>query len=255
MSRAFSLVELSIVLVILGLLVGGILAGQSLIRASELRAVTSEYNRYQTAILAFRDKYFAIPGDMANATNFWGTATNCPGSESQGSNIVTCNGNGQNDIGFPATSNEVFRFWQHLSNAGFIEGNYNGVRSCAGSDYCFTSGVNSPPSKLSSGAWNTHTRGVVAAGNAAYYAADYGNILTLGNRSGGSSGGHEWALLTPEEAWNIDTKLDDGKAGTGRVLGIPWAGCGGSSSGTDYTGTYVLSTRSATCALNFIKVY
>lgn len=66
--NAFSLVELSIVLVILGLLVGGILAGQSLIRASELRAVTSEQARIVTAIQAFRDKYFALPGDMRNAS-------------------------------------------------------------------------------------------------------------------------------------------------------------------------------------------
>ena len=67
---AFSLVELSIVLVILGLLVGGVLSGQSLIRAAELRSVTTEYSRYTTAISSFRDKYFALPGDMSNATSF-----------------------------------------------------------------------------------------------------------------------------------------------------------------------------------------
>lgn len=60
--KAFSLVELSIVLVILGLLTGGILAGQSLIRAAELRAVSTEYSRYITATQSFRDKYFAVPG-------------------------------------------------------------------------------------------------------------------------------------------------------------------------------------------------
>ena len=49
MRQGFSLVELSIVLVILGLLTGGILAGQSLIRAAELRAVTTEYQRYTAA--------------------------------------------------------------------------------------------------------------------------------------------------------------------------------------------------------------
>ncbi|MFZ4540565.1 MAG: pilus assembly FimT family protein [Rickettsiales bacterium] len=70
--RAFSLVELSIVLVILGLLVGGILSGQALIRASELRAVVTEYNRHAVDTKTFRDKYFALPGDMANATSFWG---------------------------------------------------------------------------------------------------------------------------------------------------------------------------------------
>lgn len=70
MRNAFSLVELSIVLVILGLLTGGILAGQSLIRAAELRAVSTEYNRHFTAIQSFRNRYMALPGDMNNATRF-----------------------------------------------------------------------------------------------------------------------------------------------------------------------------------------
>ncbi len=55
MKNGFSLVELSIVLVILGLPTGGILAGQSLIRAAELRSVSTEYNRFVTATQSFRD--------------------------------------------------------------------------------------------------------------------------------------------------------------------------------------------------------
>ena len=74
----FSLVELSIVLVILGLLVGGVLTGQSLIRAAELRSVSTEYSRYVASVHTFRDKYFALPGDMTNATQFWGTAAVLP---------------------------------------------------------------------------------------------------------------------------------------------------------------------------------
>jgi prepilin-type N-terminal cleavage/methylation domain-containing protein len=61
MKAAFSLVELSIVLVILGLLTGGILTGQNLIRAAELRAVVTEFNRYQTAVRTFEDKYSPFP--------------------------------------------------------------------------------------------------------------------------------------------------------------------------------------------------
>ena len=71
--QGFSLVELSIVLVILGLLVGGILSGQSLIRASELRSVTTEYQTYVTSLGTFRDRYFALPGDLSNAASFWST--------------------------------------------------------------------------------------------------------------------------------------------------------------------------------------
>lgn len=48
------------------------MAGQSLIRAAELRSVPTDAARYLTAINSFRDKYFALPGDMANAVKFWG---------------------------------------------------------------------------------------------------------------------------------------------------------------------------------------
>ena len=73
-SSAFTLVELSIVLVIIGLLVGGVLSGKSLIRASELRAVASEFSYYKIAIGNFKDKYSALPGDMRNAVTYWGAA-------------------------------------------------------------------------------------------------------------------------------------------------------------------------------------
>ena len=69
---AFSLVELSIVLVILGLLVGGILSGQSLIRAATLRSFVKQHEQHYTAVMSFRDKYSQLPGDMNNATQFWG---------------------------------------------------------------------------------------------------------------------------------------------------------------------------------------
>lgn len=72
--RGFSLVELSIVLVILGLLTGGILSGQSLIRAAELRSVVTDIQQIQTSIYSFRDRYMALPGDMKDATDFWGIA-------------------------------------------------------------------------------------------------------------------------------------------------------------------------------------
>ncbi|MFZ4541492.1 MAG: type II secretion system protein [Rickettsiales bacterium] len=127
-SSGFSLVELSIVLVILGLLVGGILSGQSLIRAAELRAVSTEYSRYVTAVQTFRDKYFQLPGDMNSATTFWGTAAvGAACATTIGSGTQTCNGNGDGwlDNGY-VNSNENFRYWQHLANAGLIEGAYTG---------------------------------------------------------------------------------------------------------------------------------
>ena len=70
-TRGFSLVEMSIVVVILGLLVGTIISGKSLMRASELLSITTEYDMYKQAAKGFKDKYQWLPGDMPNATSFW----------------------------------------------------------------------------------------------------------------------------------------------------------------------------------------
>lgn len=66
--KGFSLVELSIVLVILGLLVGGVLAGKDLIRSAAVKSQISQFSEVAIAARAFKDKYFALPGDLAEPT-------------------------------------------------------------------------------------------------------------------------------------------------------------------------------------------
>lgn len=146
--KAFSLVELSIVLVILGLLTGGILTGQSLIRASELRSVATDLQRYQAAVHTFRDKYFALPGDMPNATRFWGVQHATPATciTTASTTALTCNGDGNGQVA--DTTYEAFRFWQHLANAGLIEGSYSGVTG-PDSGFDHVIGVNAPRAKMS----------------------------------------------------------------------------------------------------------
>src|SRR5580658_7858400 len=63
-AAGFTLIELSIVLVIIGLIVGGVLAGQDLIRAAAARAQITQIEKYNTAVNTFRGKYNALPGDM-----------------------------------------------------------------------------------------------------------------------------------------------------------------------------------------------
>ena len=154
--HGFSLVELSIVLVILGLLTGGILAGQSLIRAAELRTVTNDFTRYVTATHTFRDKYFSIPGDMTNATKFWGAAdptpATCRALTTPSTGTATCDGNGNGTIltpGDATTFFEMHRFWQHLAHAGLIEGTYTGVTAVAAQPGKVIPGTNAPLSRLS----------------------------------------------------------------------------------------------------------
>src|ERR1017187_6530961 len=61
----FTLIEMAIVLVIIGLIVGAVLVGQDLIRAAEVRATISQIEKYNTAVNTFRGKFNALPGDIA----------------------------------------------------------------------------------------------------------------------------------------------------------------------------------------------
>lgn len=248
----FSLVELSIVLVILGLLVGGILAGQSLIRASELRAVSTEAARYQTAVYAFRDKYFAIPGDFRDATRFWGrlSTTDCATNSGVAGTVAsgTCDGGGDGNLW--GTVREPFTFWQQLVLAGLIEGNYTQVTG-AGGPYHAAPGTNVPRSKLNNGAWSVNYNNIAGGGDASLFSIIQLNSFHFGADSGTDT--TRFPVLKPEEAWNIDTKADDGLAGRGKVIGYPYGNCGNGSSATDFTAGYRLTDSTIRCALFFIQ--
>ncbi len=249
--KAFSLVELSIVLVILGLLTGGILAGQSLIRAAELRSVSTDYQRYRAAMFAFRDKYFALPGDMNNATAFWGAQNATPATcqTTASSSALTCDGNGDNSIGDSSAYYERFRFWQHLANAGLIEGQYNGV-SGSGSAYDATIGTNVPRSRIANAGFSVIGKGTAPTGDANFFPGYFGNILTFGAKRVNDITVDP--ILKPEEAWNIDSKLDDGLPGTGFVqsmISTAAVAPGCTTTAVSSTSTYALNSTGTLCNL------
>jgi prepilin-type N-terminal cleavage/methylation domain-containing protein len=220
--RAFSLIELSIVLVILGLLTGGILAGKSLIHASELRKTSTDYQRYRTAIYAFRDKYFALPGDMTNATSVWGTAggngtgldNNCYNAPT--TTTATCNGNGDGKV----TVQEHYMAWKQMANAGLVEGSFTGTPN--GNDITYTGYYTTAntPAGINNTFWGFVNLGS-QLGNGSFYDGTYDNVLQLGGYYAPTTS-NGTAKIIPEDMWNIDMKMDDGKPASGKVRARVW---------------------------------
>lgn len=249
MRNGFTLVELAIVLVILGLLTGGILAGQSLIRAAEIRSIGADYQRYQGATYAFRDKYLALPGDMPNATSFWKRAdTGAVGGTCADSvnnkGLGTCNGNGNGYISDLVW--EQFRFWEHLQMAGIIEGGYTGVTNSGWVDSI--PGMNVPASKIS-GACFGAARWTAQTGSGSMFPTTETNIFMIGAPATLPNGYCANPILLPEEMWNIDTKFDDGKPAYGKIVNQnPNAAPDCTTSTAADLAAYKLDTRVKGCA-------
>jgi type II secretory pathway pseudopilin PulG len=228
---AFTLVELSIVLLIIGLIIGGITAGSSLIRQANIRAVLAEINNISSAINTFNIQFNALPGDFTNAYNFWPGA-NCTNSTTttQNAGNTSCNGNGDGLV--IDTSGESVKGWYHLSQAGMLNGSFTGAFIVTGQE----DATNSPSSK-----WP----------NTGYYMHNWWPPISLtqiwlmigGFGAGIGPGG---LVFTPMDSYTIDVKIDDGYAAQGAVSG------GGSSGnpGSCFLGNaYLLTTTTPTCRI------
>ena len=104
----FTLVEIAIVMVIIGLLIGGVLKGQAMIQNAKVKRVAKQADEMRAAVMAFYDKYGMYPGDE-------NIAAIPPGADSEG------NGSGQ------ITGNELYEVFRDLQLAGLISGVYNGT--------------------------------------------------------------------------------------------------------------------------------
>jgi prepilin-type N-terminal cleavage/methylation domain-containing protein len=109
--HGFTLVEIAIVLVIIGILLGGILKGQEMITQGKIRSIEKEMDSISIAILSYQDRYKALPGDDDKAKSRWATAENG-------------NFSGTIDEAFNSVNDahESRRLWNHLRRAGFING-------------------------------------------------------------------------------------------------------------------------------------
>jgi prepilin-type N-terminal cleavage/methylation domain-containing protein len=181
----FTLVEIAIVLVIIGLLLGGILKGQEMITQAKIKNVISDFNGISSAQYAYQDRYRALPGDDLQAATRWPTTVACGAAPVLGNGTV----DGTYNAAASATV-ESTCYWQDLRLAGFVAG--NGLQQ---------------PQNAANGLIGVQT-GDGAAGAVMGGAAGAGGFSSLIMCSAG---------LPDKIAIAVDTQLDDGINNTGSV--------------------------------------
>lgn len=244
-ARGFTIIELSIVLVVIGLVTGGVLIGRDVIRASQVQSVVGDATTYAHAVQQFQEKYGELPGDFSRATAIWGSRLPL---YLNGNTDATMNGDGGGAIcssnmgtmwyvivsGNPTA---IFGFedvaaWQHLRLGGFLDGRYTGLPGNVTPTFTIPDdkyrvpSVSVPGSSVPGGHFYfyspTHDETfknppgadiVVTCGNDTYnlgtrVSANYNIAFSAFNGNG----------LEAAEAQNIDTKADDGKPDLGSIL-------------------------------------
>jgi len=184
--HGFTLVEIAIVLVIVGLLLGSVLRGMEMVTQARIRDVTNDLNGTSAAYSFYYDRYRAVPGDDAGAAGRWPAFNAKSGG---GDGVVS----GKYMDPAPPdpsaglftvdnTQNESVAFWWHLRIAGFIHGPASGP------------GAATQPSNAFGGLIGVQTGGLGLAG-----------LIVCGSN------------LSDRIAGAVDTQLDDQRPHTGRV--------------------------------------
>lgn len=224
-NQGFTLLEISIVLVVIGLILGGVLIGRDMMRRAEIQSIATDVERYTTAVMTFKTKYNYLPGDMPRASQIWGSYGGvCTTGWAYGTAPVAgvCNGNGngiiQPRIGTTSSYREPGFFWKELALAGLIEGEYNGWTDGHWYPDTISGGRNaSPMSKIQ----NAYYSILYYESNAFYYTNfDAGHwmwLLQEGSSSNIWAGTTSNTVLSPLEMRGFDIKYDEGVPDDGKI--------------------------------------
>ncbi len=205
-NAGFTLVELAIVLVIIGLLVGGVLVGQDLIKAAEIRSTVRQMEDFNTAVNTFRTKFGGYPGDLvANKATSFGFATrDGTNGAGDGDGLIEGRGGANNVIG-----GENALIWRDLSQADLIADAFSvGAETIPAAITAANMPQYLPQTKMRE---STSIHITVSEGKNYYYLGQLTQATGVVTNADG---------MTPMEAKSIDEKIDDGYPLTGTTLAV-----------------------------------
>ncbi len=232
-NRGFTLVELSIVIVIVGLIIAGVTAGQTLVKQAQLRAILTQADQIRTAVNTFKSQYGGLPGDINNGSLYW-----------SGCGVTgICDGNADKKIGTDLKNTdeqpEGYIAWWQLNAAGVFPGTFTIPAADAG-DITGIIGTTIPAAKFPKAGitlgYDTNQLTGIAINK---------NIALFGAAAASTYAGA--AFLLPAQASSLDVKADDGNAERGSIYG----GAVADLAECEESGTYELGATTATCTIAF----
>lgn len=213
--KGFTLVEMSMVILVISLMIVTVLKGESLLRQARLNNIMTDAKKYQGAIMAFKDKYNTYPGDLSNADSYWSGAQR---------------GNGNKKIDFTKTGVNTYEnvhLWKHLKLSGFLD---SSVATASPSGASGILGVDIPKASIdTAGYWNQH---LDAASKSTYKVLNSFGVpkITMIVAKPGTTANVgastnltllPTGFLTAAEAYAMDRKYDDSLPKSGDFMSAP----------------------------------
>ncbi len=238
-SKGFTLIELSIVVVIIGLAVAGVLVGSNMRDTARLNQLISDLTSYRTSYEQFKNKYSSVPGDMVDAESYWGAGN-------------TNNGDGDWQI---VEDTEEYLAWQHLGLSGFLKNTLSGSRSLGGSNAPIL-GVEIPqgPYNLSGYRMVEYDADLITGVN---YVSPANSIVAAAvGVATTDSKSLKRGVVSPQDAYSLDLKIDDGLPHQGKILGpratSPFVTINCSVTQGDINSEYLVSNTEKDCQIVYL---
>ena len=236
----FSLIELAIVLIIIGLLIAGVTGGAALIKSAELRAVVTEARSNSISASAFFSLYDSLPGDSNSYTAYLGGAVGNQDGKIEFCRTGTC-ATTVTSGATAYTSEGGALAWGHLTNAGIVS--IPGFTQPTSGDHGSQALGSAPsflPSKIKQSGWmfdydSTNTPN-----------ANISILTGTGVLGANLEAATDYTILLANDAYSIDLKNDDGKPTTGSIRGA------GNATSCIASGAYVVATATKTCTVYFV---